>query len=50
MADNGDAGDRVCWLERLCPECRAMPTEDSPTVCWRCGTPIPPESASDDPA
>jgi predicted amidophosphoribosyltransferase len=49
MADS-DAGDPVCWLERLCPECRAMPTEESPRVCWRCGAPIPPESGSDDPA
>jgi hypothetical protein len=32
-----DGGDPVCWLERLCPECGAMPSPDSPQRCWRCG-------------
>ena len=36
------AGEEVCWLDRLCPECGAMPEgagADDPTVpCWRCGT------------
>ncbi|WP_345421068.1 hypothetical protein [Pseudonocardia xishanensis] len=35
-------GDPVCWLGRLCPECGAMPTEDSPERCWRCAEPYPP--------
>ena len=36
------AGEEVCWLDQLCPECGAMPEgagADDPTVpCWRCGT------------
>jgi hypothetical protein len=35
------AGDAVCWLGLLCPECGAMPEEggsQSPDApCWRCG-------------
>lgn len=34
------AGDEVCWLGLLCPECGAMPEEggsQSPDApCWRC--------------
>jgi hypothetical protein len=30
-------GDPVCWLPRLCPECRAVPTPEDPLRCWRCG-------------
>ena len=41
MTEDGDGGDPVCWLDQLCPECRAVPTDDSPTVCWRCGAPVP---------
>ncbi len=37
MADEDDGGDPVCWLDRLCPECGAVPTEDEPERCWRCG-------------
>jgi hypothetical protein len=43
--DDEPGGDPVCWLDRLCPECGAMPTEpsgaeraDEPPRCWRCGT------------
>ena len=32
-------GDPVCWLDRTCPECGAMPSADSPGRCWRCGRP-----------
>lgn len=36
------AGEPVCWIGRLCPECGAMPEgagEQDPSVpCWRCGT------------
>lgn len=35
------AGEEVCWLDRLCPECGAMPegegAEDPRVPCWRCG-------------
>lgn len=38
--DDGDSGgDAVCWLHRLCPECGAVPVEEEPARCWRCGTP-----------
>lgn len=39
--DRDDVGDPVCWLDRLCPECGAMPTADAAAEgrCWRCGTP-----------
>ncbi|BBF99416.1 MULTISPECIES: hypothetical protein [Pseudonocardia] len=36
-----EIGDPVCWLDRLCPECGAMPSEDDrfgPRRCWRCGS------------
>ncbi|WP_344424168.1 hypothetical protein [Pseudonocardia ailaonensis] len=32
-----EGGDPVCWLSQVCPECGAMPAEDSPEKCWRCG-------------
>jgi predicted amidophosphoribosyltransferase len=50
MADEPDGGDAVCWLDQLCPECRAMPTEEAPAVCWRCGTPLTPRPGREDPA
>ncbi|MGP9682412.1 MULTISPECIES: hypothetical protein [unclassified Brachybacterium] len=35
------AGEAVCWIGLLCPECGAMPEGDGardPSVpCWRCG-------------
>lgn len=34
-----EPGDPVCWLDRLCPECGAMPSEEQGDACWRCGTP-----------
>ncbi|WP_232662004.1 hypothetical protein [Pseudonocardia sp. TRM90224] len=37
MSDEPEGGDAVCWLDRLCPECGAMPTAESPDRCWRCG-------------
>jgi hypothetical protein len=47
MSDDPEGGDPVCWLEQLCPECRAMPTADQGTVCWCCGADLerPPPSA-----
>jgi hypothetical protein len=36
--DAGTAGDPVCWLPQLCPECSAVPTPEDPDRCWRCGT------------
>ncbi|MBC3189813.1 hypothetical protein H7X46_01870 [Pseudonocardia sp. C8] len=39
--DADDVGDPVCWLDRLCPECGAMPSSgadgEPPGSCWRCG-------------
>jgi len=35
-----EGGDSVCWLDQLCPECRAMPSPESPERCWRCGHPL----------
>lgn len=35
------AGEDVCWLGLLCPECGAMPegegARDPRVPCWRCG-------------
>lgn len=42
MAQETDGGDQVCWLDRLCPECAAMPTEDEADRCWRCGADVVP--------
>ncbi|WP_156819442.1 hypothetical protein [Pseudonocardia sp. HH130630-07] len=41
-----EPGDPVCWLDRLCPECGAMPSDEpapadgGPRRCWRCGLAI----------
>ncbi|MEJ8282100.1 hypothetical protein [Pseudonocardia spirodelae] len=39
-----DAGDPVCWLDRLCPDCGAMPSPEDdgglPQSCWRCGAAV----------
>ncbi|GAA1299356.1 hypothetical protein GCM10009590_33670 [Brachybacterium alimentarium] len=49
----GPAGEAVCWIGLLCPECGAMPEGDGardPSVpCWRCGAvrTEPPQSAGD---
>ena len=36
------AGEAVCWIGQLCPECGAMPegagAQDPSVPCWRCGT------------
>lgn len=45
-APSADAvGDPVCWLDRLCPDCGAMPSPDEdgapPQTCWRCGAAVP---------
>lgn len=41
-----DIGDPVCWLDRLCPDCGAMPSPEEdggpPRTCWRCGAAVPP--------
>ncbi|MGO1978681.1 hypothetical protein [Brachybacterium tyrofermentans] len=35
------AGEAVCWIGLLCPECGAMPegegARDPRVPCWRCG-------------
>lgn len=41
MADDGEGGDPVCWLHRLCPECAAVPSDDTADRCWRCGAELP---------
>ncbi|MEU6701863.1 hypothetical protein [Pseudonocardia sp. NPDC046786] len=37
-----EIGDPVCWLDRLCPECGAVPSPEQgrtgPQRCWRCGS------------
>lgn len=44
------AGDAVCWLGLLCPECGAMPQGEGPgdpeRPCWRCGA-LPPQESAD---
>lgn len=35
--ETGDAGDPVCLVPRLCPECGAVPEGDPTAPCWRCG-------------
>lgn len=44
MTEPDEGGDEVCWLNRLCPECAAMPTAGERT-CWRCGADVPDEPA-----
>lgn len=47
----GTAGEAVCWIGLLCPECGAMPEGDGPrdpsVPCWRCGAirPTDPDGA-----
>ncbi|WP_158230493.1 hypothetical protein [Pseudofrankia asymbiotica] len=36
-----EGGDPACWLARVCPECGLFAEHDPPTVCVRCGTPVP---------
>ena len=44
------AGEAVCWLGLLCPECGAMPQGEGPRdperPCWRCGA-LPPQESAD---
>jgi hypothetical protein len=30
-------GDRVCWIESVCPDCGALIEAELPADCWRCG-------------
>jgi hypothetical protein len=30
------AGDPVCWLRRVCPQCGALAASDPPTTCPQC--------------
>ncbi|GAA1313327.1 hypothetical protein [Brachybacterium tyrofermentans] len=49
------AGEAVCWIGLLCPECGAMPegegTRDPSVPCWRCGAvrPTDPDVRPTDP-
>jgi hypothetical protein len=38
IADGDLGGDPVCWLDRVCPQCGAMPAPDEGDGerCWRC--------------
>ncbi|OLL75377.1 MULTISPECIES: hypothetical protein [unclassified Pseudonocardia] len=44
--DTDDVGDPGCWLDRLCPDCGAMPSPGDdgapPRTCWRCGAALAP--------
>jgi hypothetical protein len=33
-------GDRVCWLESVCPDCGALVEAELPAACWRCGSQV----------
>ncbi|MGD0373515.1 MAG: hypothetical protein ABSB01_02855 [Streptosporangiaceae bacterium] len=35
------AGDPVCWLRRVCPQCGALSDTDPPTDCRQCHTAMP---------
>ena len=35
------AGDPVCWLSRVCPECGSLAEGPVPAVCPRCGAEMP---------
>ncbi|WP_037606371.1 hypothetical protein [Streptacidiphilus rugosus] len=36
-AEQGEGGEAACWLDRLCPECGAVPEPPEAATCWRCG-------------
>lgn len=36
-----EAGDPVCWLSRVCPECGLFLEDEPPTTCERCGAEVP---------
>ncbi|NUT53425.1 MAG: hypothetical protein HOV94_39990 [Saccharothrix sp.] len=38
---DGEAGESVCWLSRVCPECGAIPDGPVPPTCPRCGAAMP---------
>jgi hypothetical protein len=44
-----EGGDPACWLDQLCPECRAVPSPESPQRCWRCGSPLEEEGPASRP-
>lgn len=50
--DPPSAGEDVCWLGMLCPQCGAMPEGEGaldPSVpCWRCGAVRVEEEAAPD--
>ncbi|XVS60831.1 hypothetical protein ACQPYE_21215 [Actinosynnema sp. CA-299493] len=35
------AGDSVCWLSRVCPECGSLAEGPVPARCPRCGAEMP---------
>ncbi|MEU3737619.1 cupin domain-containing protein [Streptomyces sp. NPDC032198] len=39
-ADGPDAGEPVCLLDRVCPECGRLAAERDARYCARCGTPL----------
>ncbi|MGW7069168.1 cupin domain-containing protein [Streptomyces sp. NPDC054855] len=38
--DGSDAGEPVCLLGRVCPDCGRLATEDDARYCARCATPL----------
>ncbi|MEU5950948.1 hypothetical protein [Streptomyces sp. NPDC047525] len=40
QADGSDAGEPVCLLDRVCPECGRLAAERDARYCARCGTPL----------
>ncbi|MBF9068833.1 hypothetical protein [Streptacidiphilus fuscans] len=37
-----EGGDPACWLNRLCPQCDAVPDDPKDATCWRCGAELHP--------
>lgn len=35
------AGEPVCWLSRVCPECGSLAEGPVPATCPRCGAEMP---------
>lgn len=46
-ASSDDAGDPVCWLSQVCPECGLLIEAPLPAVCERCGAQVPPDEDSE---
>ena len=44
------AATRSAGSTSCAPNVGAVPTDDSPMVCWRCGAPVPPQPRTDAPA